>query len=157
MQRLSLAILTLLIWGSVVVGHAYDLPEVLVLIEGYPEDSSVFGLEFTCIGDQNGDGYDDLMVNHDPMRSSSRIHYWDRLNRVELFNGGEEMDDEPDFLFTNDDSLVSVGERICFVGNIMPDRNQFVILQNTLTGPRQQEIEFHLNFFELGDELDNEP
>ncbi|MDP8227918.1 MAG: VCBS repeat-containing protein, partial [Candidatus Electryoneaceae bacterium] len=151
MQKLSLAILTLLICGSVAFGQDFELPEVICFIEGTPPGSTYFGREFCWVGDQNDDGFDDLLINHDPWNPGERNRVPHQANRVELFYGGEDMDDEPDVLFTGDEDTVRMGKKMNYLGYVMPDREPFVVFYTLRPGSNTNFI------YELGDSLDNHP
>ena len=93
-------------------GQDFELPEVICFIEGTPPGSTYFGREFCWVGDQNDDGFDDLLINHDPWNPSRRNDVPYQANRVELFYGGEDMDDEPDVLFTTPEDGVRAMYRL---------------------------------------------
>ncbi len=142
MKRLYTTIM--LLSASITFAQAFDLPEVIWYHEGMPR-AGLFAEEFMCVGDQNGDGYDDLLVNHRA------------LNRVELFYGGEEMDNEPDFLFTTDEEFMALGQYLWYAGNLIPDREPFIAVSKLYRNPDDRPVIAYQQLFESGEELDNEP
>lgn len=144
MKRI-IAIAILLTSVSITLAQDFDLPEVLWYHVGMPRQG-LFADEFTCVGDQNDDGYDDLLVNHRA------------LNRVELFYGGEGMDNEPDFLFTTDvEEFIFIGQYMRFVGNILPDQAPFIAVSKLYIDRNNPPTIAYLRLFELGEEFDNNP
>ncbi len=129
---------------SITLAQDFDLPEVIWYHVGMPR-AGLFAEEFTCVGDQNGDGYDDLLVNHRA------------LNRVELFYGGEEMDNEPDLLFINDEEYMGIGRYIWNVGNLLPNREPFFSVSKVYQNREEDIVIGYQRMFESGEELDNEP
>ena len=65
-----------------------DYPPLLFHAHGTAEDP--LGMMVTGIGDQNGDGYNDILV--------TQGFNWTR--QAHLFLGGDSMDTEPDFTWT---------------------------------------------------------
>lgn len=76
--------------------EAYDPPRIIGHLHGdAPPDSQNFGLMYCNVGDQNGDGYDDLLVSHDANGYPGEYH----VNALKLFYGGPEVNDTADFKF----------------------------------------------------------
>jgi len=129
---------------SLASAQDFDLPEVIFFHIGQPRNAS-FASEFCWVGDQNGDGYDDLLVSHRA------------LNRVELFHGGENMDNDPDFFFTIEGDYMFVGNQLDFPGELLPDRAPFIYVNSYYDNRnRPPAINYH-RLFESEEELDNEP
>ena len=136
----------------------YDLPEVLCYIEPPNlEEESWFGLDFCCVGDQNQDGFDDLLIIHDPW--SPQWGERGYANQVEMYHGGERMDDEIDFAFTIDRERTTICRKINYLGNILPGDFPYIAI-TLLTWPEQnwarpESVILHL--YESVEDLDNEP
>jgi hypothetical protein len=107
------------------------------------------------VGDQNGDGCDDLLANHDPY--VGRRRFPNSANRVELFYGGEEMNDEPDLFFTSGGESIAMGYDVNYLGNLMPNRGPFIGLECYRTRENNNPYEIILFIYEIGDNIDNEP
>ena len=157
-RRMNLLILILIfipLFSSPSSAQEFDLPEVIGFFRGTPEAETNFGSDFCWVGDQNGDGFDDLLVTHDPWTPNEPFF---QHNRVELFYGGEVMDDEPDMLFSTEVEGMSFGHRINYLGQIDNERqpiftiNSILIAENPL-----EELESILSVYEGFEELDNEP
>ncbi len=140
----------LIIFVSISLVHAFDLPEVIFFKIGEPRDKH-FGREFCWVGDQNGDGFDDLLLAHDPLSYAQR-----GLNRVELYFGGEEMSTDPGFVFTNDEDFMSIGRDLRYIGNLLPDREQFIAVTVQYANLDDNPMTYQ-QLFEGGDELNNVP
>ncbi len=141
---MKLIITILLTSVTITLAHAFDLPEIILYERGMPRNES-FAEEFCWVGDQNGDGYDDLLVSH---RGT---------NRVELFHGGEEMDGEPDFEFTTDEEFMALGQYMRFIGNLIPDREPFIAVSKLYRNVAVPPVIAYQQLFESGEEVDNEP
>lgn len=111
MKHILLTIL-LIILSSLTV-YAYDLPEIIGVIEPDRHCST----DFCCVGDANLDGKDDLLIRN---RDSSR---------VELYYGAEHIEDEFDMAFTYNGGLqggiILFGTTIVNLGGILPEREEF--------------------------------
>ena len=128
-MKLFTLLLTLLICGLItdpVIGEDYPLPKIICYIQGTPLDSTNFGDEFCWVGDQNGDGYDDLLVKHDPDEKSRPS----KADRVELFYGGNPMDDQYDRFFTLEGKNYGCARTFSYVGRLLNRRDYSVVLQN---------------------------
>lgn len=149
-MRRIVIIISLLVAG-VASAQDFDLPEVLCYIEGAPPGSTIFGSCFSMVGDQNGDGYDDLLARQAVVPQGVR--------RVELFYGGEEMDDEPDeFIYSPDpdNERLVFGQSFNHAGILNPNREPYLVI-----------VEFdvedwfpsamYLHFYEGHEALDGEP
>jgi hypothetical protein len=155
MKRLWLAVLGVAAMAGFWVAQAYDLPEMIVKIEGSEPSLYNFGTDFCCVGDVNGDGYDDLLVNHAPFETGySRYNF---ANQVELYYGGDPMDDEPDFIYSTNDTMKSVGVRIQYLGYIDDSDEpyigiQVVLYENRLDNRPVREVWL----YKIGDDFDSE-
>ncbi len=71
--------------------------------------------DWTWIGDQNGDGCDELLISQEPLtRGEGQV---DPLNRVEIYLGDRnEISQEPAFTFETNDSLESMGLSVAYLG-----------------------------------------
>ena len=117
---------------------AFDLPRVIGEFRyDYPP------ADFTAIGDQNGDGKDDLLV-------SSSIGGGD--NRFEVFIGNIEMSEEPDWLIPafRQNEVVSA---VWFLGHLLPGNSICFVTKSTLRNQNEDVIltDFHSGF-SMGDD-----
>ena len=139
MNLLILILIFIPLFSSPNSVQAQPLPEVIGALSGHG-----FGSDFCWVGDQNGDGYDDLLVK-------AEMEY-----AAELYYGGEEMNDEPDFTF--EPYLEGRDQRIAlnmnYLGNIIPDSPPFIAMKSFVRGDQPLSI---LNLYETGDGIDNEP
>ncbi len=155
-QNMKLLITILFISVSITFAQDFDPPEVLCYIEGAPAGSTNFGNRFCWVGDQNGDGYDDLLASHDTYNPAYG-ELVNAVNRVELFYGGEEMDDEPDEFFTIDGNYYGIGNSLMGLGYLMPDRGFFFNIEAYFYNPNIRPIELIEKIYEGGEELDDDP
>ena len=118
-------------------GMAYELPEVIGTMTGRQ-----FADDFCWVGDQNKDGYDDLLIRNGGD------------NRADLFYGGERMEDEPGFSFLPFMELQDICHYNSFLGRIVPDRLPYIALTSLV---RSDPALIQVNLYELGDDLDDEP
>jgi hypothetical protein len=141
---------------------AYELPEVIVRIEGEqpPEGAESapysFGTDFCCVGDVNGDGYNDLLVNHAPFETG----YGDAVfaNQVELFYGGDPMDDEPDFIYSVGDTTIGLGRWIKYLGHLDDTGDCYVAIQAMVFKSSDDPFAvWEVWLYRLGENLSNEP
>ena len=82
MNLLILILIVIPLFSSPSSAQPRPLPEVIGVMSGQG-----FGADFCCVGDQNDDGYDDLLISNEG------------INRAEMYFGGEEMGAEPGFVF----------------------------------------------------------
>ncbi len=127
---------------------AHDPPRVIGLLEG-SEEYRRFGYDFTCIGDQNGDGYDDLMVSDNPTYRDE-----DPANEVQVFYGADTMENRPVFTHTIEREQEGFGYALQFLGNIIPNAPPFIAIKSIYHG---DEASTHIYLYECDDERDNEP
>ena len=146
----SIIICVLIAAGSAV---GYDLPEIIVVIE--PEPSTPrFADDFCWIGDQNDDGCDDLLVNHEPFLHGYGDYEF--VNQVKLYWGGEEMDSEADMIFGIEEERTTFGDHLNYLGAIEEGQYPFIAI-----GYRYYENGFddvsdkRLYLFEGGENLDD--
>ena len=154
MNLLILILIFIPLFSSPVSAQEFDLPEVIGFIIEPPEAEEDIGSAFCWVGDQNDDGYDDLLVSHDPylIYEDNREYY----NRVELFYGGEEMDAEPDMLFELDEEGIGFGATVNYLGSIVEGRNDFFSIYSYVWLGRRLAHRSKLFFYEGFDELDND-
>ncbi len=133
-------LIPLLFLTSSAIAQNYALPEVI----GRIHNGGVYGYDYCSIGDQNGDGCDDLMARH-----------WSQV--VDVYYGGENMGDELDFRFDpreifGDEFRVSV-EPIWNIGNLIIDREPFIGITAVVSEP----VRFYTLLYEIGDSLSQIP
>jgi len=73
------------ILASSLLAQDYPLPEVIGHIYGLPPDTLMIGVDFCNVGDQNGDGGDDLLVSHFPWEVGWRSPM---ANEIKIYYGG---------------------------------------------------------------------
>ena len=112
-----------------------------------------FGTEFCNIGDQNGDGYDDILVNHDSKTWSGDSS---AINLVKLYYGGEEMDNDPDLLFEAPIDSEAMGYRLFNIGDLTGEDTKWFGFRTKIQ-QRGVTIANRIHLFEGGENLDNEP
>ena len=145
-------ILTLLIC---LPAFAYDPPEIIGYIGGQPPDTIRFGSDFCCAGDQNGDGFDDLLVGHNPQCSGYNPP---NLNQVKLYHGNERMNDEPDFIFQRDIEFLRLGYSFTYLGYIIPNHPSYIFMYMlTFQDEWGHSPNPFMEFFQANDSLDSEP
>jgi len=112
---------------------AYDpTPQLIWLLDAsrYNQDSeSQMFYDFTGIGDQNGDGCDELLISQEPIiRGYNQPDGW-WANCVELYLGNrDEMSNEPAYVFEAQDSLESLGLAVTYLGALTAnDAHDFAI------------------------------
>ena len=91
--------------------HAYNQPEIIGVLTSPQEQGARFASDFCWIGDQNGDGYDDLLVNQD-------YNLIDSLTNVYLFHGSERIENEPVFTYSSYQRGIAVGIDNVYFGSI---------------------------------------
>jgi len=148
MSRLFLLTLVGLLLAGVAI--AYDLPEVIGVLRGQGANSMNFGQEFCWIGDQNGDSYDDLLLNHDPRYRGERRF----INAVKLYYGGDFVDNDPDMIFTTDE-FETYGIKINYLGDFTGEGTSWFVIYSRLW-ENNSPWGHKLYFFQGGEALDNE-
>ena len=93
---------------------AYNPPEIIGILTSPEESQQGFPGVFCCVGDQNGDGYDDLVVNQDRFP-------FDSLSFVYLFNGGENVIDQPAFTWSTYEQGLTIGREMVYLGQVDND------------------------------------
>ncbi len=128
MKAIVLTVITncLLLSGA---AFGYDPPEIIGVLTSPQEESNGFATDFCWVGDQNGDGYDDLLVNQDRYPN-------DTLSRVYLYHGGEVIENEPAFTYTSYERNLVIGRSIGYFG-FTRGQNQIPILGFMSTVPDQ--------------------
>ncbi len=120
------------------VALAYDPPEVIC---EFNRPDMEFGNHFVNLGDQNGDGCDDIMLSNG------------NLDRSELYFGGREMDDEPDLLFEprqQDNDLLNVDA--FYLRRLTPMGSHYFITSRISRDTRAYELELYEGGEHLGEE-----
>jgi len=89
--------------------------------------------DWTWIGDQDGDGCDELLISQEPYIRGYGARPPDPANRVELFLGDrDEISQDPAFAFEADDSLESMGLVVTYLGALTArDAHDFAIYSAT--------------------------
>lgn len=149
-----LTMLTLIALGTGGVRAAdYPPPKIICYIQGTPLDSTNFGDEFCWVGDQNGDGYDDLLVKHDPDEKGRPS----KADRVELFYGGNPMDSEYDRFFTLAGRYFGCARTFSFVGQLLSQNSRSVVLQNYYWQTSTKPSEYFSSIYNIIPDMDESP
>jgi hypothetical protein len=88
-KKMLMLMLMLMLWAGKAWG--YDPPRVIGVLTSPQQNNRGFAEDFCSIGDRNGDGFDDILVNQATMP--------DTANEIYIFYGGEELRDEPALTF----------------------------------------------------------
>ncbi len=133
-------IIVLLLFTGICLAQDYDLPEVIAHLHA---EEPYFATDFCWVGDQNDDGFDDILITHES------------THNAKLFFGSRDgVDNEPNFVFEpyleNQDKYF----RVNYLGNLIPNHEPFIVL-NSLQ--RSDPIRILLDFQEGGEELDDNP
>ena len=138
-MRRILALISLLVVG-VASAQDFDLPEVIAHLHA---EESGFATDFCWIGDQNDDGFDDILVTHEGAHTAK------------LFFGSREgVENEPDFVFEPYLEHLDKYVNANYIGDLIPDRESFLAL---LSLERSNPLRILLDLQESGDELNDEP
>ena len=138
---------------------AWEVPEIIGVLYPVLPDTEAFGSDFICVGDQNGDGCDELMLTHEN-RSwyGGDRHY---ANQVKIYYGGEEVDNEPGFVFSidEDDDSTGIGRHINYIGNLTPEIKNCIALCSYIYHDDHDGYEdiVKIKIYNGGEDLDNEP
>jgi len=132
---LKTSFLTFLI---ITIATAYELPEVI----GVLEEEGIFATDFCWVGDQNDDGFDDLLVRYSAG------------NQALLYYGDEQMENEPGFIFEPYLEQQDICHGMSFTGHLLPNRNEYVAIYGV---ERCEPPRIITNLYECGDNIDNEP
>jgi len=108
------------------------------------------------VGDENGDGYDDLLVTHDPFTTSPFPQH-SNINQVELFFGGNPMDYRPGFIFHIAGENYGIGDNVGYIGHPVWGKNPYFTINNYQWTTGNEPNIKHLSFYEGGAALDNDP
>ena len=139
MKRTSISLLLTFFFSFSV--NAYDLPEVIGVMTGHH-----FADDFCCVGDQNGDGCDDLLI-----RADAGL-------RALLYYGGERMDNEPGFSFEPYLDQQDIARGMNYLGHIIPNQDSFIAMYSYVrSGSPEVSSSILLNLFEGGENLNSEP
>jgi len=100
------------------------------------DEESQYFYDWTWIGDQDGDGTDELLICQEPLLRGHGRPDSVYLNRVELYLGGrEEMAQEPDFIFEAENSLETFGRVVTYLGVLTArDAHDFAIWSSSAPG-----------------------
>ena len=137
---MNLLILTLIfipLFSSPSSAQPRPLPEVIGVLSG-----NQFAYDYCWVGDQNEDGYDDLLISNDGN------------NRAEMFFGGEEMGVEPDFVFEPWLLNQSIRSDLNLVGHLLPGNDLCLTLGSTVPDAIRN---MRLHVFKGEEDLDVEP
>jgi len=148
MNRLFLLVLVGLLLAGMVA--AYDLPEVIGVLRGQGADSMNFAWDFCWAGDQNNDGCADLLLSHDP-RSRVQRRF---INAVKLYYGDDFVDNDPDMIFTSDESE-SFGATINYLGDFTGEGTSWFVISSFLW-ENNSPWGYKLYFYQGGEALNNE-
>jgi len=153
-KTLRAGVLVVAVMAGFLAAEAYEPPEIIGEIEGPEPDTLWFASDFCCIGDQNGDGYDDLLVGHDPYIDGN--NHW--VNKIYLYNGGAPMNDESDFTWSTGEKFLSLGAFIVYQGVLVPNDPAYIMFHLKLRQVvHDQNPVFDLLFYQAGDSLQSEP
>ena len=136
-------------------GWAFDPPTIIRHLTASQPSVDDFATDFVCVGDQNGDGFDDLLVNHGTWDTG----YGDQpfSNRIELYYGGRQMDDQPDFVIEGGRTgPIHFGYHVNFLGRLTDSENPWWAVQIIDETEVNEEIGQVL-IYEAGNALDNDP
>jgi hypothetical protein len=129
------------------IANAYDPPEIIGILTG-PEGEQQFAVDFCWIGDQNQDGFDDLLVsdNRWPADSASAVY---------LYYGGERINNDPGIIFGQYEPDRVIFDQVGYFGLLRGENNPpyFGITSFFREPDSPDGIDFHA----LGEELDRHP
>jgi len=130
---------------------AYDPPRIIGTLQGVAPDSQWFGRGFCWVGDQNSDGYDDLLLIHDDYPYDDR----QAVNAVKLYFGGERIDNEPDLVFqgSNGEALGTEGF-LGYAGRLDTTSSNWIII-GSLYWDNNQLSESRIHLYRGGAALDS--
>jgi len=129
---------------------AYDPPRVIGILRGEGGDTLRFGNSFCWAGDQNGDGYDDLLVTHQLANQGYN-------SMIKLYYGGEEISNQPGFVFHGgQNEAFAVSPR--YIGKITSENNLYIALGSRVRDDLGRRLlTTHLKIYRGGDDLDSIP
>ncbi len=151
----ALTLMALTVTLCATTALAFDPPRIIGHLTASQPSVDDFATDFVCVGDQNGDGFDDLLVNHGTWDNG----YGDQpfSNRVELFYGGREMDDQPDFVIEGGRTgPIHFGFHVNFLGRLTDSENPWWAVQIVDETEVNEEIGQVL-IYEAGNALDDDP
>ncbi len=124
---------------------AYELPEVIGYMRSNPPYMS-YPNDFCCIGDHNGDNCDDLLFSHE------------EANHVELYWGGEQMNEDYGMLFEPYLENQQVCENLVNVGNISGAANSYFCFLSWIPDMNHNQKWYaYLNLYQGQEDLDASP
>jgi hypothetical protein len=111
--------------------------------------------DFTWIGDQNGDGCDELLVSEEP----AEREYPRNVNIVELYYGGQNMSDQPDVVFHSRRQYESVGIGVSFLGNLTGNGPYNFAINNGAYDAQHplDMLNWYIDIYQGGDQFDTIP
>lgn len=119
---------------------AFDPPRIIGELYGNP-DSLAFGTDFCWVGDQNGDGFEDLMVS--------------RRRNIAFYFGGINIDNSPDFVFQSNDT-VRYELELLYLGKLTADNDNWFLIGSGLYA-NDRIYAKRRGFYKGGNELDTIP
>ena len=146
MRRFAKALLAGVLAVGVMAGFlaawGYEPPRIIGVLNGPQENPDNFAADFCCIGDQNGDGCDDLLISqyHSP-------------TQVYIYEGGDTIPDQPAFTYTSYEEGLLIGSNILYLGHFSDHNGTTLIAFNSLL-PRAS---FRIDLYECLPEPDNLP
>jgi len=124
---------------------AFDPPRIMGVISARPNRDN-FALDFCCIGDQNGDGYDDLIVNEYAFANQPP-------SRVYLFHGGDTIPDDNAFVYTSYEAGLTIGRGVFYFDRMLGGGNSPIVGICSMIRYQSSRIDL----YELGADLENSP
>jgi len=110
------------------VKRDYARPLLLSYIQVPRYNKTNFAQIYTCIGDVNGDGCDDLLASHSPTYEPSP----EMPNRVELYYGGAVMDNVPKLFISAPKGEGMIGSYLQNLGKLVPHSSPFLGLRHNI-------------------------
>jgi len=93
--------------------------------------------DHTWIGDQNGDGCDELLICQEPLIRGDG--FADAYNTVELYLGDpDQISQEPAFVFEARDSLESMGWKVAYLGVLTAEGAHDFAIRTSMYEPNQE-------------------
>lgn len=140
MKRVILLILGIVCIAG--VAQAYDPPQIIGVLTSPQEESNGFAADFCWIGDQNGDGYDDLLINH--YRSQYEIY---------LYEGNDSIANAPAYTYRPYEDGLLIGKSTVYLGRIRGEEN--IPMVGFCSVSLNQNV--RIDLYELGQEIENNP
>lgn len=156
MRLFCKTVLFLLIMIS--TAHAYAPPELIWYKQG-DHDHVYWFYDYTWIGDQNGDGCDELLVSHEPYLRGGGRELETFTNRVDLHYGGVNMSQEPDVTFHARHERETMGLELSYLGNLTGNGDvDFAIKRSRYDGENEVDARnWYIDIYQGGEEFDTIP